>query len=99
MSESRIYKPTKTAMQSGQRNTKQWVLEFEPEHGYDIDTLMGWIGSTDMRQQVKLKFNSKQDAVTFAERHGIDYQVHTPKQRRLRPKNYSDNYNYKFRFE
>lgn len=89
---ARIYQPTKTAMQSGRANTRQWMLEFEPEQAKRADSLMGWIGSGDMRGQVKLRFDSKEDAIAYAERHQIDYNVEEPKLRRIRPKSYADNF-------
>jgi len=99
MTEARIFQPTKTAMQSGRANTKKWVLEFEPEEARRADSLMGWIGSGDMRGQVRLRFSSKEAAIAYAERHGLDYQVQAPKRRRIKPKNYAENYSYRFRFE
>ena len=75
MSEARIYQPTKSAMQSGLRNTKQWVLEFEPKEPKRADPLMGWIGSGDMEGQVKLQFNTKEEAVAFAEKNRITFSV------------------------
>ena len=72
---ARIYKPAKTAMQSGQAKTKAWVLDFEPEAPRTVEPLMGWTSSGDMRQQVRLRFASKEEAVAYCERHGIAYQV------------------------
>jgi hypothetical protein len=60
---ARIYKPAKTAMQSGRANTKAWVLDFEPEQPREVEPLMGWTSSGDMRQQVRLRFNSKDEAI------------------------------------
>ena len=90
--EARIYQPAWTAMQSGQGNTKKWVLEFEPEEKKLTEPLMGWIGSGDMRGQVKLRFSSREEAVAYAERHGIPYTVSEPKRRIIRPKSYADNF-------
>ncbi len=72
---ARIYKPAKTAMQSGQANTKAWVLDFEPEEPRQVEPLMGWTSSGDMRQQLRLRFASKEEAVAYCERHGMAYQV------------------------
>ena len=99
MTEARIFQPAKTAMQSGRANTKKWVLEFEPVEARRADSLMGWIGSGDMRGQVRLRFESKEAAIAYAERNGIDFQVQAPRRRRIRPKSYSDNYSFRFRFE
>ena len=53
---ARIYKPSKTAMQSGFANTKDWVIDFEPEEPRQVEPLMGWTSSGDMRQQLRLRF-------------------------------------------
>ena len=92
MTEARIYQPAKTAMQSGQANTRKWVLEFEPAAAKSVDPLMGWTGSADTREQVHMKFDSKDEAVAFAEKNGIAFRVEEPKTRRIRPKNYADNF-------
>ena len=72
---ARIYKPAKTAMQSGTAKTKEWVLDYEPEQPREIEPLMGWTSSGDMRQQVQLRFDSAEEAIAYCERHGIAYQV------------------------
>ena len=69
---ARIYKPGRTAMQSGQAGTRRWVLDYEPEER-DIEPLMGWTASADMKQQVRLRFGTKEEAIAFAEREGIAY--------------------------
>ena len=91
---ARIYKPARTAMQSGQAQTKRWVLEFEPESPREIDPLMGWTSSDDMRSQVLLEFDGKDEAVAYAEKNGIAFQVFEPHPPRLRPKSYSDNFRF-----
>ena len=95
MTEARIYQPAKTAMQSGRANIRKWILEFEPSSAKRADPLMGWIGSEDTRTQVRLTFNSREKAVSFAERHGLEFRLSEPKFRRIRPKNYSDNFSFK----
>ena len=65
---ARIYKPAKTAMQSGRAKTQFWYLEFEQASARSVEPLMGWTSSSDMRQQVKLKFATKEDAIGYAER-------------------------------
>ena len=94
MTDVRIYKPSKTAMQSGQGNANRWVLEFEPGSPKLTDPLMGWIGSADMRDQVHLKFDSKEEAVAFAKKNGLTARVQEPRNRRIRPKNYADNFSF-----
>jgi hypothetical protein len=89
---ARIFKPAKTAMQSGFANTKDWVLEFEPEEPRTVEPLMGWTSSGDMRQQIKLRFETKEEAVAYCERHGIAYQVIEPRPVQRRIASYSDNF-------
>jgi ETC complex I subunit-like protein len=89
---ARIYKPAKTAMQSGQAGTKSWALDFEPEEARQVEPLMGWTSSGDMRQQVRLRFASKEEAVAYCERHGIAYQVFETKPSTRRTVSYSDNF-------
>ena len=72
---ARIYKPAQTAMQSGPARTKEWVLEYEPEVPREIDPLMGWTSSRDMKAQIRLDFDSKEEAVAYAERNGIPYRL------------------------
>jgi ETC complex I subunit conserved region len=91
----RIYRPAKTAMQSGPAgNAKQWVLEYEPTSPKKADRLMGWLGSPDTAQQVRLKFATQEDAVAFARRKGMDAQVTPEPQKAFRPKNYAENFSF-----
>ena len=94
MTDVRIYKPSKTAMQSGRRNVLSWVLEFEPGEAKQTDPLMGWIGSGDTRAQVQLKFDSKEEAVAFAKKNNLIVHIQDPKSRRIRHKNYADNFSF-----
>ena len=95
---ARIYKPAKTAMQSGRAKTKKWLLEFEPEAPREIEPLMGWTSSSDMRQQVRLWFESKDEAIAYAERKGIEARViEAARSQPTKPKAYADNFNFKRR--
>ncbi|MEQ8248147.1 MAG: ETC complex I subunit [Alphaproteobacteria bacterium] len=89
---ARIFQPPKNAMQSGRANTRRWRLEFEPGSAREIEPLMGWTSSADMTQQVSLSFDTKEEAVAFAKKHGLTYQVTEPKTRTVRPKSYADNF-------
>jgi len=91
---ARIYKPAQTAMQSGPARTKEWVLEYEPETPREIDPLMGWTSSRDMHSQIKLSFDSKEEAMAYAERAGIAYRLDEPTPRSLVRKSYADNFRY-----
>jgi ETC complex I subunit conserved region len=95
---ARIYKPAKTAMQSGTAKTKDWVLDYEPEQPREVEPLMGWTSSGDMRQQLRLQFDTAEEAVAYCERHGIPYQVsHSKPPPPRRVISYSDNFAFKRR--
>jgi hypothetical protein len=94
---ARIYKPAKTAMQSGEANTKEWLLEYEPEAPRAIEPLMGWTASSDMKSQLRLSFGSKEEAVAYCERHGIPYQLQAANAPARRKIAYADNFGYKRR--
>src|SRR5262249_28266989 len=94
---ARIHKPSKTAMQSGLANTKDWVLDFEPEAPRRVEPLMGWTSSGDMRQQLRLRFDSKEEAVDYCERRGIAYQVTESVLPKRQIMSYADNFSFKRR--
>jgi len=89
---ARIYQPARNAMQSGKARTKLWLLEYEPERAREIDPLMGWTSSNDMLQQIQLEFDTADEAVCYAQRHGIDFQVFEPHRPAAKAKAYSDNF-------
>jgi hypothetical protein len=91
---ARIYKPARTAMQSGAGKTKQWLLEFEAEKPLEVEPLMGWTSSAETRQQVQLWFDTEEEAVAYAERAGIPHRVEAPKETKRRPLSYSDNFKF-----
>lgn len=92
--QARIYQPAKTAMQSGTAKTKGWVLEYAQTAAREVDPLMGWTSSTDTQTQVKLRFDSRQDAEDYAQAKGISYQVVEPKPRKpnVRARGYGENF-------
>lgn len=89
---ARIYRPAKNAMQSGTATTREWQLEYEPEQPRVIEPLMGWTSSGDMKQQVTIRFGTKEEAIAYCERHGIAYQVFEPKEPARRHAAYADNF-------
>ncbi|HEX9463826.1 MAG TPA: ETC complex I subunit [Alphaproteobacteria bacterium] len=89
---ARIYRPASNAMQSGRRTPADWVLEFEPAGRQWPDPLMGWISSRDMDRQVTLHFKTKEQAIAYAEAHGIAYIVAQPHDRTVKPKSYAENF-------
>lgn len=81
-------------MQSGRAGTKRWRLEYDAEQAREIDPLMGWTSSADMPQQVSLRFESRDQAVAFADKRGIPYHVEEPQRRAVQPKSYAANFRY-----
>ncbi len=90
---ARIYRPAKTAMQSGQAKA-DWHLEFEPVEKRVVEPLMGWTSSGDMRQQLRLTFDTKEEAVAYAEANAIPYQVFEPRVRKPNIRAYADNFRF-----
>jgi len=89
---ARIFKEPKDATQSGQANTDDWILEYGQSKPRTADPLMGWTGSADTQSQVRLKFPSREDAVAYAERAAIAYDIEIPPPRIRKPKAYADNF-------
>jgi len=91
---ARIFCVSTSATQSGPGSDKPWRLTYEPETARQIDPLMGWTSSSDMKAQIRLSFATRDEAVAYAERNGLAYQVSEPaeasKTRRL--VSYSDNF-------
>ncbi len=94
MALARIFRPAKTAMQSGRRQTRKWVLEFEPASRREPDPLMGWASAQDTLNEIHLHFDTLAEAVAFAARHNLDYTVIEPHERTPKPKSYADNFRY-----
>ncbi len=91
---ARIYSPAKTATQSGRGKALDWVLEFVPEQARSIEPLMGYTSSTDMKQQVRLRFETQDEAIANAKKNGIAYRVEIQRERRVPKIAYSDNFKY-----
>jgi ETC complex I subunit conserved region len=91
---ARIFMPAKTAMQSGSARTKEWVLQREPADAKSIDPLTGWSGSSDTDAQVMLSFDTKEEAIAYAEKMGLAYTVIEPQVRKPVRKAYADNFKF-----
>jgi hypothetical protein len=91
---ARIFKPSKTAMQSGRAKTADWVLEFAPASARKPDPLMGWSSSGDTLAQVSLRFDTKDQAMAYAEAHGIAFRLIEPEVPPKILKAYADNFAY-----
>src|SRR5947209_10088825 len=93
MALARIYRPAKSAMQSG-RAQRKWTLEYEPVTRRDPDPPMGWSSAQDTLNQVQLRFDTLDEAVAFAGKHGLEYSIIEPHQRSPKAKSYADNFRY-----
>ncbi len=89
---ARIYRPARNAMQSGQAKSKDWLLEFESETARTVDPLMGWISNADTNSQLRMWFETREEAIEFARRQGIPFQVTEAREPRRVIKAYADNF-------
>ncbi len=89
---ARIYMPARTATQSGTARSKVWILEFDAESARQIEPLMGWTSSGDMKSQIQLKFATKEEAMAYAKRNGLAYRVEEPAVAQRKTQSYSDNF-------
>jgi hypothetical protein len=94
MAQARIYRPGKTAMQSGRAKTWQWVLDYEQATPRLPDPLMGWTSVGDTLNQISLRFATQEEAVAYARKLGLDYVVVEPHEPRFKPKSYADNFRF-----
>ena len=91
MKKAKIYKPSKTAMQSGIKKFDKWIIEFTTEKP-GINPLMGWESSTDTNSELKLEFSSKELAIEYAKKNKINFELIEPKIRKIVKKSYADNF-------
>ena len=94
---AKIYRPAKTAMQSGKAQSRAWRLEFTPSAAARPDALMGWTGSADATGQVRMSFDSKDAAIAFARAHAIPHQLLAAPEPKRIPRAYSDNFAFRRR--
>jgi hypothetical protein len=91
MKKAKIYIPSKSAMQSGKGKSNKWLLEFNKSKT-ESDYLMNWVSSNDTQSQVKLFFSSKDEAIAYAKKNNIDFELIEPKKNKLIIKSYADNF-------
>jgi len=91
MKKAKIYRPNKTAMQSGLGKIDKWILEFETNNPTK-NPLMGWESSSDTYSELKLEFSTKELAINYAKKKKINYEIIEPKKRKIVIKSYSDNF-------
>ena len=92
---AKIYKPAKNAMQSGRANTGKWVLEYELATPRRPEPMMGWTKADDTLNQTRIKFDTKEAAIAFAVSEGLEYTVGEVHTRKIKPRNYIDNFKYR----
>ena len=91
MKKAKIYKPSKTALQSGTKKFDKWIIEFITENP-GINPLMGWESSSDTYSELNLEFKTKELAIEYAKKNKIDYELIEPKSRKINKKTYADNF-------
>ena len=91
MKKAKIYKPSKTAMQSGNKKNNKWIIEFITDNP-DINPLMGWESSKDTYSELKLEFTKKENAIEYAKKNKIIFEIIEPKPRKVTKKSYADNF-------
>jgi hypothetical protein len=89
---ARIFRPAKTAMQSGKAKTQAWVLTFEPSSARLPDPLMGWTQTSDMNGQIRLNFETREEAIAYAQRRGIPFEVLPDSEKKRFIRAYADNF-------
>jgi hypothetical protein len=94
MALARIHRPAKSAMQSGRAQARKWVLEYEPASRRDPDPLMGWSSAKDTLNEVRLLFDTLDEARAFALALGLEYTINEPHPRSPKAKSYADNFRY-----
>ncbi len=94
MKKAKIFKPAKNAMQSGRGKAQEWILEFPRTDKLSPESLMGWTQSGDTLNQIRLKFQTLEEATAYADKQNLDYTVAKESLRAARPRNYGDNFKY-----
>tara|TARA_B100000941_G_C28075915_1_gene336380 strand:+ start:142 stop:432 length:291 start_codon:yes stop_codon:yes gene_type:complete len=88
----KIFKKSKSAMQSGIKNTKKWYLESMDINERSLNLSFDWSSSKNIEDQIKISFNDLQSAIDFAEKNNLVYEVFVPNQSNQILKSYSDNF-------
>ena len=91
MKKAKIYIPNKSPMQSGLGKINKWILEFETKDPTK-NPLMGWESSNDTLGELRLEFSSKDQAINYAKKMKITYEIIKPKKRKITKKSYADNF-------
>jgi hypothetical protein len=87
-----IYRPARTAMQSGRALTHHWRLDIVAEAAPFVDPLMGWTGMKDTTQELRLSFPTPEEAIAYAKSRGMEYVIGAPTDAKFHPKSYAANF-------
>ena len=90
--QAKIYKPAKTAMQSGRSKYNKWILKISDSKNQTKDNMMGWNGGSNTKSQIQLQFKTKEDAINYAKSNNLDYEVLETSERKVISKSYADNF-------
>ena len=81
-------------MSSGTAKSRHWILEFAAEGARRKDAYTGWNSIDGTANQVKLKFDTLEEAQAYAAAQGLAARVDKPHPRKRRAKSYSDNFKF-----
>ena len=87
-----IYRPSKSAMQSGVQNMNQWKVDIRSDDRKFVDPTMGWIGGSDTTRQLTLSFATQEEAIAYCEKNGLPWSIMQSKTRKAKPKSYANNF-------
>ena len=92
MTIARITELDRRTTQSGKANNGLWLLEFERQKPLRADPLTGWNGSGDTNTQVKITFKTKDEAVAYCEKNGLQYHLIAAAPVKMKIQAYADNF-------
>ncbi len=78
-------------MQSGLGKSNKWILEYYVKNNIQ-NPLMGWETSSNTLSEIKLEFSLKEEAINYANKNNIEYDLIEPKKRKIVKKSYADNF-------
>ena len=91
MKKAIIFKPSKTAVQSGIANTNKWIFKYITKDP-GVNPLMGWESSSDTLTELKLEYSSKDKAIEYAKKNKIKFEIIESKEKKFIKKSYADNF-------
>ena len=92
MTVARIIENERKTTQSGNARAGRWTLEFERKDPLRPDPLTGWAGSRDTDTQVRLSFETREAAIAYCNKNGLQYHLVPAAPIRLKLQAYADNF-------